>query len=122
MKAHIIDRSIYKLIGEEQWANTELIIKNGCKDYKELKSDRGLLNYVIETYRSCRPFLKRMHLTLDSWCTHRYPGIWKQDSDELGSDLSEDKLGGEGEEALVQMNRTPSKGDATEKEDLGRPE
>ena len=32
-KVHIIDGSIYQLIGEEKWTNTRIIIKNGCKGF-----------------------------------------------------------------------------------------
>ena len=61
---------------------------------------------------SCRPFLKGMYLTLDSWHPHwDYEGR-KQDSDGLDSDLSEDSLGGEADEALSQITGLYSKWDA----------
>ena len=66
-------------------------------DYKELQSDQGLMNYVFDTYRSCRKFLKGMHLTLDSWQQHRDSEGWKWDPYVLYIDLLEDNLGGEAE-------------------------
>ena len=81
-------------------------------DYEELQSNRGFLNYVFDTYRSFIPFLKVIHLTLDSWCPHMGSEGWKQDLDGLNSDLSEDNLGGEAEEYLGQTTGLPSKGDA----------
>ena len=59
--------------------------------------------------------MKGMYLTLDSWRPHwNYEG-WKQDPDVPESNLSEDKLGGEAEEALVQIIGTTRNGDAAEK-------
>ena len=84
-------------------------------DYKELKIDQGLLNYVFDVYRSCRPFLRGIHITLDSWRPHRDSEGWKQDPDGLYSDMSGNNLGGEAEEALVQITGIPSKGGAAEK-------
>ena len=42
-------------------------------DYKELQSDWGLLNYIFDTYRICRQFLKGIHLNLDFWHPHFDP-------------------------------------------------
>ena len=75
MKVHIIDSSVYQLIGEGKWVNIWIMIKKWLQkvalgeplDYTELQSYPGLLNYVFDTYRSCRPFLEGMHITLDSW-------------------------------------------------------
>jgi len=36
-------------------------------DYKELESIRGFLIYVVRTYPAFNPFLKGLHLMLDSW-------------------------------------------------------
>ena len=78
-KVHIIDGSVYQLIGEGKWSKTRIIIKKWLQrvapeeplDYKELQSDRGLLNYVFDTYRICRKILKGIHLTLYYWHSHR---------------------------------------------------
>ena len=61
-----------------------------------------------------------MHITLESWRPHKYPEECKQELDVLDSDLSEDNLVGEAEEALVKITRVPIKGDATEKVNLRR--
>ena len=76
--------SIYQLIGEGK-RKTRIMIKKWLKivaseeplDCKELQSDQGLLNHFFDTYRSCRTFLKGMHLTLDSWNPHWDPEGWK---------------------------------------------
>ena len=56
-----------------------------------------------------------MHLTFESWHPNRYLKGWKQDPYGLVIDLSEDHLGGEAEEYLVQINKIPSKGSPAEK-------
>ena len=123
MKVHIIDGSIYQLMGERKWAKTRLIIKKWLQrvacgeplDYTEFQSDQGLLNYLFDTYMSCRPFLKVMHPNLDYWIPHRDYEGWKQDPDGMDSDLSEDNLGDEAGESLGKITGSPSKGDAAEK-------
>ena len=122
-KVHIIYGSIYQLMGEEKWSKTRIIIKKWLQrvilgeplDCKELKSNQGLLNYVFDTYRSCRPFLKGMYLNLDSWSPHREYEAWKLDPDGMNSDLLEDNLGGKSEEALRKITGLPRKGDSAEK-------
>ena len=56
-----------------------------------------------------------MHLTLDSWCPHRDSEGWKQKPDGLDSDLSEDNVGGDTEEALGQITGSTIKEGAAEK-------
>ena len=73
------------------------------------------MHHVFDTYRSCITFMKGMNLTLESWRPHWYPEGYKQDPDVLGSDLSEENLGGEYEEDLGKITGTPNKGEATEK-------
>jgi hypothetical protein len=41
--------------------------RDGSLDFKSLESKRGFLIYVTRTYPSMVPYLKGMHLTLDSW-------------------------------------------------------
>ena len=38
---------------------------------KKLQSDEGFMIYFFETYNSCRPFMKGMHITLYYWCPHQ---------------------------------------------------
>ena len=46
-------------------------------DCKELQSYQVLLNYLFATHSSCRPFLKGMHLTLDSCRSYWDSEGWK---------------------------------------------
>ena len=59
--------------------------------------------------------MKGMHLTLDSWRPHRHSEGWEHNTEGMGSDLSEDNLGGEAWEALVQITGITRKGDEAEK-------
>ena len=56
--------------------------------------------------------MKGMHLNLDSCHQYWYPEGWKQDPYGLGIDLTEDNLGVEAEEDLVQIYGTPIEGAA----------
>ena len=79
-----------------------------------MKNDQGLLNGVFDTYRSCRSFLKEMHINLDYCCPHQDPEVRKQDPYGMDSNISEENLGGDAEDVLGQNNGTPSKGDVSE--------
>jgi len=50
--------------------------------YKELESIRGFLVYVVRTYPAFNPYLKGIHLTLDSWRTGRRWDGWKAEAEE----------------------------------------
>ncbi len=50
---------------------------NNIFNHKELERIRGFLVYVIRTYPSFTPFLKGIHLTLDSWRPNRGEDGWK---------------------------------------------
>jgi hypothetical protein len=45
------------------------IINQGVKelDYKRLLSDRGFMVYVAQAYPGMKPYLKRFHLSLETW-------------------------------------------------------
>jgi hypothetical protein len=46
-------------------------------NFKELESIRGYLTYIIRTYPAFTPYLKGVHLTLDSWQPGRSGDGWK---------------------------------------------
>jgi len=46
-------------------------------DSKQLDSIRGYLIYVVHTYPSFTPYLKGLHLTINSWCLGRLSDGWK---------------------------------------------
>ena len=75
------------LVSEERWSKTRSIIrkwvdeirKNPASDLcvKDLLSDRGFLIYVTRTYSPMIPYLKGLHLTIDSWRGGRDDDGWK---------------------------------------------
>ena len=77
---HVEDDAVYKLVIQERWDKTKTKIdwiwkdgqeiRAGIKtdmDYKTLESYRGFLIYVARTYTTLVPYVKGIHLTLDSW-------------------------------------------------------
>jgi hypothetical protein len=46
-------------------------------DFKPLESYRGFLMYISRTYPAITPYLKGIHLTLDSWRPWRDEDAWK---------------------------------------------
>jgi hypothetical protein len=61
-------------------------------DHKTLESYRGFLIYFSRTYPSFIPYLKGIHLTLDSWRPWRREDGWKLSMGEIRA-MMEEKLG-----------------------------
>lgn len=80
-------------ISQERWEKTRTILnwldatlqQHEATDFKLLESHRGLLVYVSHTYPAMVPYLKGIHLTLDSWRPNRDEDGWKLSHPELGS-------------------------------------
>ncbi|KAL7571471.1 hypothetical protein ACA910_019223 [Epithemia clementina (nom. ined.)] len=65
---------VYKFVSNERWEKVQLHVSNLEKwfkqdqiDRKALEHTRGYLVYVTLTYGSMTPYLKGIHLTLESW-------------------------------------------------------
>ena len=75
------------LISQERWEKTRSIIRKWSDKMRknpdqelnttDLLSDRGFLIYVTRTYDCMVPFLKGLHLTIDSWRSGRDGEGWK---------------------------------------------
>jgi len=87
---HMEDYAVYKLVTQERWDKTKTKIDwiwkeaqeiragiNTDMDYKTLESYRGFLIYVARTYTTLVPYLKGIHLTLDSWRPNWDNDGWK---------------------------------------------
>jgi hypothetical protein len=86
-------QKVEKMVSQERWDKTKEKIKwirdhflpNKVKGelprihHKTLESIRGFLVYVSRTYSEMVPYLKGIHLTLDSWRPGRAASGWKQD-------------------------------------------
>ena len=68
----------------QRWAKTiELAVnlsKVGALKHKQLEQGRGFLVYLSRTYTTITPYLKGIHLTLDSWRDSRDTDGWKMKS------------------------------------------
>jgi len=70
---------------QEKWEKTKLILEKLWEwlaqekmlDRKELESMRGSLVYLQRTYPAITPYIKGLHLTIDSWRPGRSDEGWK---------------------------------------------
>jgi hypothetical protein len=83
---------VERMVSQERWDKTRDKIRwirdhligrpvssKGFKiPHKPLESIRGFLVYVTRTYPEMTPYLKGIHLTLDSWRTGRTKSGWKE--------------------------------------------
>jgi len=78
--------NIIVTVEETKWLKTKMHLKElldevrrnpTAVDRKNLESKRGFLVYVARTYRSMKPHLKGIHLTIDSWRGDRDEDGWK---------------------------------------------
>jgi len=73
------------LFTQEKWDRAKDIVQemlvrlecSGCFDFKTLERHRGFLVYITRTYPALTPYLKGIHLTIDSWRPHRDDDSWK---------------------------------------------
>jgi hypothetical protein len=104
----IRDDCVWVYVAEEKWEKakvfiTELfgILEKGEKiNHKFLERGRGFMVYFCRTYTSLTPFLKGLHLTLDSWREGRDKEGWKIKGKtfKIDSDFQIDEEGIEDEE------------------------
>jgi hypothetical protein len=95
---------VYKSLTEERWEKTKArlawisayydgsrwgVPQRPLLEHKELESIRGFLVYVARTYKALVPYLKGIHLTLDSWRKNRNDDGWRNPLSEHGHPLAE---------------------------------
>jgi hypothetical protein len=76
--------SVHKMVSKERWEKVRKHVTNlktwsnqSNIPHKELEKVRGFLVYVSLTYTGMVPYLKGIHLTLDSWRNNRDDDGWK---------------------------------------------
>jgi hypothetical protein len=77
-----------KAVGIISWI-AELIKHSADIEFKKLESYRGYLVYLSRTYPILTPYLKGIHLTLDSWRPCRKSDGWKLTLSEIRLALEE---------------------------------
>jgi hypothetical protein len=94
------DLEVRKMVTQERWEKTKskldwiwrasqgeheedvaLECPEGHIPHKKIESIRGFLVYVARTYPTMVPYLKGIHLTLDSWRVNRGSDGWPVDDD-----------------------------------------
>jgi len=81
----ITNDEVYLCVSDERWAKTQEAIywmleeakRMSGMDFKRLESIRGFLVYVSQVYISMKPYLRGIHMTLDSWRPNRDEDGWK---------------------------------------------
>jgi hypothetical protein len=97
-------------VSQERWDKAKEIINwiaesmtcSDSIDYKKLERHRGFLVYLVRTYPVMNPYLKGIHLTIDSWRPFHSKDGWKMTLSEL-NEAMKDKLNVN--EESVQMAR-----------------
>ena len=116
------DQGIVVLTSQDKWDKlkhicqhslTQLENNNIELDHKALRSDRGFLVYVTQAYPSMVPYLKGIHLSLETWRGGRDPEGWKlkdvgKEHNSMHYCVSEESDNeGEGEEATMVQEKDP---------------
>ena len=86
----VSDGSVYVYVSQDKWEKAKNYVSRWIEqvrlnreeikpflDFKNLEKGRGFLVYLSRTYPSITPFLKGIHLTLDSWREGRDVEGWK---------------------------------------------
>jgi hypothetical protein len=84
---HADGEQVFQLVTQERWDKTKRWVvwlqghasmgSDAIIPHKELESARGFLVYVARTYGAMVPYLKGLHLTLDSWRPDRDEDGWR---------------------------------------------
>ena len=85
-KAKSFISELHELLQKEE-ANLNTLI-----DYKFLERGRGFMIYFCRTYTSFVPYLKGLHLTMDSWRPGRDHDGWKEKKKLDRSELTKEEL------------------------------
>jgi len=71
------------------WIHNQIISKGPSVEFKTLERHWGYLMYMGRTYPAMVPYLKGIHLTLDSWRPWRRDNGWKMTLAEIHTALEE---------------------------------
>jgi len=97
------DGCLWVYVSDEKWKKAQCLLqhllqeldasKDNSLEHKPLEKARGFLVYLSRTYPTITPFLKGIHLTLDSWRPGRDTDGWKMKRNkEVPQYSSEDPL------------------------------
>ena len=92
------EEGVVVLTSQEKWDQLKQICRhwlaqlensNTTLDHKVLRSDRGFLVYVTQAYPCMVPYLKGIHLSLETWRGGRDEEGWKNKAPDLSGEESE---------------------------------
>ena len=82
--------SLVGMVSQEKWDKTKGLLReltdmltNGPLPLQRMLEIRGFLMYVVRTYPWLNPYMKGMHLTIDSWQARRAEDGFKMTAKEL---------------------------------------
>eukprot|EP00980_Cylindrotheca_fusiformis_P014518 scaffold3893_cov74-Cylindrotheca_fusiformis.AAC.1 len=92
MIADVDPSGVYKTVAQAKWDKAKTILQRikaemTCPtgmSYKPLERDRGFLVHLSTTFKTMTPYLKGIHLTIDSWRANRDQAGWKMSPKEWG--------------------------------------
>jgi hypothetical protein len=92
---HSTDNKVSVMVSQDQWDKMQGILQDikeemtndGGMDHKELERNRGRLVYSTRGYNAMKPYLKGIHLTLDSWRKGRDHEGWKLKPSEIETEI-----------------------------------
>eukprot|EP00980_Cylindrotheca_fusiformis_P018324 scaffold5977_cov98-Cylindrotheca_fusiformis.AAC.1 len=92
MIAEVDSSGVYKTVAQAKWDKAKAILtrikeelsSSESLSFKPLERDRGFLVHLATTFKSITPYLKGIHLTLDSWRANRKQDGWKMSPKEWG--------------------------------------
>jgi hypothetical protein len=111
---------VYKLVTQVRWDKTKRVLASITDLFAHgsqagragiwlprapLESARGFLIYVSRTYTSMIPYLKGLHLTIDSWRSNRDEDGWRQTSGHFEPKLDDGVVEGLAAPEFVQAVR-----------------
>jgi len=73
----LFDEGSELLLTDEEKASMRSATSESWINHKRMESARGFLVYVANTFKAMVPYLKGIHLTLDSWRDHRDMDGWR---------------------------------------------
>eukprot|EP00980_Cylindrotheca_fusiformis_P021935 scaffold8770_cov167-Cylindrotheca_fusiformis.AAC.2 len=96
MIAEATHEGIFKTVAQAKWDKAKLILDRIYNElpnaegleFKQLERDRGFLIHLAATYKAMTPYLKGIHLTLDSWRANRRSDGWKMSPKEWAGFLA----------------------------------
>ena len=110
----ITENTICKTVSQEKWEKGKKLVQffsERCSDpqqppglnHKDLERKRGFLVHLSMTFSSLVPFLKGLHLTIDSWRPLRNEDGWKLSHKEIGAWLEHKADDGVGQDEIYDL-------------------